>query len=315
MTRPAQAGGQVVTVTLNPAVDVTYFLPDLAPGAVHRVREVQIRAGGKGVNVARVAARLGAKVTATGLAGGQAGGVVRQALAAAGVTDAFVPVDGETRRTVTVVEGSGRATTLNEPGPAVSAADWALFQQVFAEQIGRPCVVVLSGSLPPGLPADAYAALIRQASARGVAVILDTSGPALRAAIPAGPDVVKPNQAEAAEVTGCAEPGAAASRLLADGAASAVVTLGPAGLLAAAGSRRWRAWAPGGPAGNATGAGDACAAALAVARACGDDWPAGLRFATAVAAASVCEPVAGEVDPGRVQRLLAAIRVESACPG
>src|SRR5689334_18163424 len=122
-----------LAVSLNPALDVTYEVTRLGPGETHRVGRPRVRAGGKGVNVARVLHAVGEPVHVIGFAGGQTGQAVEDELTAAGVAATLVPVAGETRRTVTVVEtATGVATLLNEPGPSVTAADWRDFVDRFS---------------------------------------------------------------------------------------------------------------------------------------------------------------------------------------
>ncbi|MFD5325800.1 1-phosphofructokinase family hexose kinase [Streptomyces sp. NPDC127092] len=190
----------ILTVTLNAALDITHHVDRLRPHAAHRVHGVAARAGGKGVNVSRVLHALGHPTLVTGLAGGGTGAAVRRELHRAGIPEELVPVVGETRRTVAVVDAStGDTTTLLEPGPVVLPEEWSLFREAFGALLARATVVVLSGSLPPGLPDDAYAVLVRAARARGVPALLDTSGPPLLAALPAGPTLVKPNADELTE--------------------------------------------------------------------------------------------------------------------
>ena len=194
----------ILTVTLNTALDITYRVRSLRPHTSHRVTEVVERPGGKGLNVARVLAALGHEVTVTGFTGGATGRTVQDALTAVpGVVDALVPVTGATRRTIAVVdERSGDTTQLNEPGPTVTVAEWSAFQEAYEDLVPSVSAVALCGSLPPGVPVGAYAALIRTAKAAGVPVLLDTSGEALRRGVAARPDIVKPNADELAELTG-----------------------------------------------------------------------------------------------------------------
>jgi len=189
----------IVTVTLNPALDLTYAVDALVPHGTHRVITVAERPGGKGLNVARVLQALGEPVLATGLLGGATGDRVAQLLAAEGVRSSFVRIGGETRRTVAVVDRAD-ATGFWEPGPTVTPGEWSLFVAEFRELLGPATVVTLSGSLPPGVPIDAYASLIALATAVNVPTVLDTSGPALRAGLLAGPSMAKPNADELAAV-------------------------------------------------------------------------------------------------------------------
>ncbi|MFI9274386.1 1-phosphofructokinase family hexose kinase [Kitasatospora sp. NPDC052896] len=300
----------ILTVTLNAALDVTYRVPALRPHGSHRVTEATARAGGKGVNVARVLARMGRTTLVTGLVGGAAGATVRADLAAAGLPDALLPIAGETRRTVAVVDRlAADATMFNEPGPAVTAGEWSSFTDHFGALLERAEVVVLAGSLPPGLPDDAYATLVRAARGRGVPVLLDTSAPWLLPALAAGPDLVKPNADELREATGLAEPHRAAAALLDRGAGAVVASLGPDGLLATTPDGSWLATPPERLAGNPTGAGDSAVAALTTGLLDSLPWPARLARAVALSAATVLAPTAGDYDPAAYHHLLPRVTV------
>ena len=285
----------ILTVTLNPALDLTYTVDALVPHTTHRVRSVAERAGGKGLNVARVLDAAGEPVLATGLLGGPTGAAVQTLAAAAGLPTAFVPIAAETRRTVSIVDGTD-ATGLWEPGPLVSADEWAGFVDRYADLLTVARVVTLSGSLPAGLPGDAYATLIRLARDRGVPAVLDTSGEPLRHGVAAGPDLIKPNADELAALLG-PRPGVAAIRgLLETGCRAVVVSRGHRGLLAVTGAGSWQAAPPAAVTGNPTGAGDACVAALARGLRDRTPWPELLADAVALSAAAVAAPVAGAVD-------------------
>ncbi|MCZ4121955.1 1-phosphofructokinase family hexose kinase [Streptomyces sp. H39-S7] len=301
----------ILTVTLNAALDVTYVVDRLVPRTSHRVDTVHERAGGKGVNVARVLSALGWPTVVTGLCGGDTGARLRGELRTAGPRDELVPIAGESRRTLTVVSrADGDATVFNQGGPSVTAGEWEAFTTRYALLLRDADVAVLSGSLPPGLPADAYAHLVTLARERGVATILDTSGPALSAALPAGPDVVKPNADELVAVTGRQDLADAAARLRAMGARGVVASHGPDGLHAITEQGTWRATPPERLAGNPTGAGDACVAALAAGLATGAPWPAMLCEAVALSAAAVLRPTAGDFDADAYRRFRTAVSVE-----
>ncbi|WP_433367759.1 1-phosphofructokinase family hexose kinase [Actinoplanes sp. CA-142083] len=308
----------IVTVTLNPALDLTYSVDALVPHGTHRVGTVAERPGGKGLNVARVLHTLGEPVLATGLLGGATGSRVADLLTGEGVPSSFVRIAGETRRTVAVVDGTD-ATGFWEPGPAVSAGEWSLFVTEFRELLGPATVVALSGSLPPGVPIDAYAQLIALASEVGVRTVLDTSGPALLAGLRAGPSMAKPNVDELTDVLRAENgrrPGprglAEAVRSLAAG--PVVVSRGAAGLFAVTPDEVWECAPPAPVEGNPTGAGDACVAALARGLRDHTPWPALLPDAVALSAAAVAAPVAGAFDPGVYQRTRATATPAAASP-
>lgn len=304
----------ILTVTLNTALDVTYRVPRLLPHASHRVSDVAERPGGKGLNVARVLAALGHEVTATGFAGGRTGGVVRDLLAhSAGVTDALVPCAGTTRRTVAVVDAaSGDTTQFNEPGPLITAPEWSAFLTRYDALLAGAEAVALCGSLPPGVPVGAYAVLVRAARAAGVPVLLDTAGEALRRGVAARPEVIKPNAAELAELTGSRDPLPATRDARRRGAHAVVTSLGPGGLLAATPDGTWQAAPPRPLAGNPTGAGDSAVAGLLSALTQGLDWPARLTRAVALSAATVIAPVAGEFDPRTYEEVRGSVKITAA---
>ena len=290
----------ILAVCLNPAVDVTYTVDRVVPGESHRVREVVERAGGKGVNVARVVSALGESVTVCGLLGDADSALWT------GLDARWTTVPGRVRRSVAVVDRDD-ATLFNEPGIDVSGGDWARFVRDFVELVGAAAVVVASGSLPPGVPPTAYEQLTRVARAAGAEVIVDAGGLALRHALTAAPTIVKPNRHEVEAALG---EGEGVTGLLTAGAQSAVVSRGRDGLLAGRDGRRW-AVRPSRPvAGNPTGAGDALAAALAIGLLRGTPWPEALRHGAAAAAAAVTAPTAGLVDPAAVAAQLAGIDVE-----
>jgi len=308
----------IVVVCLNPALDVTHRVDAVGWGEVNRPRAVHARPGGKGLNVARTLHALGADVLVLGLAGGITGTGVEAALRGLGVPTAFTPLTGETRRTFSVVDNS-RVTAFHEPGPEVGAAEFADFRVDYEKALTGAQAVVLSGSLPPGLPAGTYATLIEMATAAGVPAVLDAHGEALRRGAAAGPAIVKPNLAELEALAGRRlstgrgadrdAVAAAAGQLREAGPQAVVATLGAEGLLAATGDGRWRARPPAVVAGNATGAGDAVAAALVHGLVLGRPWDERLRHAVALGAATAAAPAAGEFRPADYASALPQVTV------
>jgi tagatose 6-phosphate kinase len=294
----------IVVVCLNPALDITYYVPAMKWAEVNRPTEVYARPGGKGLNVARVLHSLAADVLLLGFAGGVTGAGVREAIGQLGVPAVLTRIADETRRTFTVVDAAGDATVFNEPGPVVSQSEFAEFLGEYGNAVAGAAAVVLSGSLPQGLATGTYATLVETAAAAGVPAVLDAHGEALLRGAAAGPAIVKPNLEELENLVGRrlssphgpdrAAVGAATARLQAIGAQAVVASLGPDGLLAATGDGRWHARPGSAVAGNATGAGDAVAAALAHGLVLGRPWDERLRHAAALGAASVAAPVAGE---------------------
>jgi tagatose 6-phosphate kinase len=206
---------------------------------------------------------------------------------------------------------AGEATGFWEPGPAVSGAEWAALLDDLGCELQRARALVLSGSLPRGVPGDAYAVLCERAARAGVPVVLDADGDALRQGLAGGPDVVKPNREELAGVAGTADVREGAAHLRALGARSVVASLGAEGLLAVTGEGSWRARPAHPAAGNPTGAGDAGVAALALGLARGCTWPERLAQAVALSAAAVSAPLAGSFDDDAYRRQRAGATVEA----
>ena len=303
--------GLIGTVTLNLALDVTYGVEELVVGGSHRVTSTQQRAGGKGVNVARVAASLGHQVLALGFVGGLTGEIVAEELFDAGLTAMLTPIRGETRRTVAIVNGvDGDATIFNEAGPSVSDDEWRAFHDRMPW--ARLDVLACSGSLPPGLPADAYAELAVRARHHDVLSVVDVGGDALVAAAKAGA-VVRSNAAELREALGDLSVEEGARQLVSAGATAAVITDGAHGMVAASNQGVWRALPVERVAGNPTGAGDACTAvvAAAIAGSPEPDWPLVLKSAVAASAAAVLTPVAGDIDLEAYRRWQPLVAVQS----
>lgn len=289
----------ILCVGLSPALDVTYRVPSLVPGATARVESVETRPGGKAVNVARVLATLGTEVHLLGTVGGPTGAELARLLADSDVPATLVPDAHETRRTVTVVADDGTATLLSE----LARTDaWAEVLGACARLVPEATVLVLSGSVPAGAPADALAQLVDLATRHGVPTVVDTSGPALRSVLGARPTLLKPNADELAELSDHPDPLVAATTLAAAHGVGVVASLGEAGVAAAADGRSWTARPGEVVAGNATGAGDALVAGLARYLAGRDGGPLhdlgdALADGIALAVAAVHADVAGEVDP------------------
>jgi tagatose 6-phosphate kinase len=306
----------IVTVTLNPALDITYTVPDLLAGTTHRPR-VHAQAGGKGVNVARTLHALGRETVALLPLGGFDGEAVRAELDASEVPHHVIPISGATRRTVTVVETDGRATGFNEAGPEISPEEWAEICAAVASLLETAVldtapVLVLSGKLPRGLADSAYAELVELADGFGVPTVLDTEGAPLLAALAAHPAIVKPNAHELMDATGLADPRAAAAELLKRGARAVVASNGPDGLTALTADGAWTARPPRLDGGNPTGAGDASVAALALGLAAGAAWPELLADAAALSAATVLTDRAGVFDAEAYRRFRSEISAHPA---
>ena len=289
----------ILTVTPNPAIDLTYRVAALKPGETHRVAAPAARAGGKGLNVARVVAQTGGAAFALTTAGGAPGLRLADDLEAAGLPSELVPVSSPTRSSVAIVdEGSGVTTIFNEEGGPLTPGEWTALREAVQRLAVPATAIVGSGSLPPGAPDTFYAELVEAARRHGIPSVIDATGLPLLAAAEAGADVLKPNRRELADTIGIDDPVEGGRTLIAAGARLVLVSLGADGMLAVSGADVFSARLPQPLSGNATGAGDAAVAAVASALASGIADPATLvRRATAWSAAAVLAPLAGELDP------------------
>ena len=232
---------RAVTITLNPAIDQTVRLAHLRPGNVHRARSSRDDAGGKGINVAACLADWGVPTTALGVLGDGNDGVFSALFAERGIADACLRVAGRTRTNIKLVEeASGETTDINLPGLSLCDADLDAVSRRLDALLQPDQPVVLSGSLPSGLPADAWARLQAQASAAGARVLLDTSGDALAAALSGAqgalPYAIKPNRHELEAWTGTPLPDRSALRaagqaLVERGVALVAISMGADGAL------------------------------------------------------------------------------------
>ncbi len=222
----------IVTLTPNPSIDRTVSVPALEHGEVNRASGSRIDPGGKGINVARALATNGTDALAVLPSGGPEGHLLQALLRRAGTAYAAVPIEGTTRMNIAVIEPDGTTTKLNEPGPTLSDDELDALLAAVDEHLSPDLRwIVGCGSLTPGMPTTIYADLVRRGHAHGIKVAIDSSGAPFTAAIPAGPDLIKPNHEELEELVGRSLPTLgevveAAKDLVAQGISTVVVSLG-----------------------------------------------------------------------------------------
>ncbi|WP_407289552.1 hexose kinase [Raoultella planticola] len=193
----------ILTVTMNPSVDISYPLKKLELDTVNRVSDVRKEAGGKGLNVSRVIKLAGEEVMATGLIGGTLGKYITTHLDDVGIEHSFQQIAQESRNCIAILH-EGLQTEILESGPVVTEQEQEQFIRHFTSLLDQADTVTLSGSLPVGVPKDFYQTLIRVARSRNKKVLLDCSGECLKKAT-TGPDLpylIKPNQQELEQLTG-----------------------------------------------------------------------------------------------------------------
>ena len=192
----------ILTVTMNPSIDISYPLETLHLDTVNRVDKVSKTAGGKGLNVTRVLAEIGDPVSATGLIGGSTGQFILDHLGQE-IGKEFFEIQGETRNCIAILH-EGQQTEILEKGPSVSEEEGQAFLAHFEALLPDVAVVAISGSLPAGLPVDYYVKLVERAKKAGKPVVLDCSGVSLEKALaaPIKPTVIKPNNEELSQLLG-----------------------------------------------------------------------------------------------------------------
>ena len=308
----------IVTVTPNPSIDRTITLDSpLVRGAVHRVASVSTEPGGKGVNVAR--ALMLAGLDAVAVLPASAGDPLLAALDASGL--AYRAISGSAaavRTNIAVTESDGTTTKLNERGTALDPVTVDALTRAVVESAAHASWVVLSGSLPPGLPSRWYADVVALLTPLDCRVAVDTSDEPLAALVGsverAAPDLIKPNSEELASITGTSAeemeiaaargdptPVVAAARKVIDrGARSVLATLGAAGAVLVDQTGSWVATSPPIAVRSTVGAGDSSLAGYLCADVSGADAPERLRMAVAYGTAAASLPGSALPSPAQV---------------
>jgi len=305
----------IYTITLNPALDHYLEVDEFREDDANRVRAERLYAGGKGIDVSRAIRHLGGESMALGFIGGHNGRVMVDLLKAEGVTTYFTPIAQETRRNLIVSTPRGTQTLFNTRGPVVSAEEWRSFLTHLQALELQGAYVVLGGSLPRGVPADAYEQIVRLVQGRGARAVLDADGRALEAGLRAKPFAIKPNVNELRRVirrplrTERAILRAAAM-LNGKGVEVVIVSRGHRGLLLVSPTERYRAVPPRVKVRSTIGAGDSTVAGFVFTHAGGKTLEECARYATAAGTAATLEPGTELCRLSHVQRLLPRVKVE-----
>lgn len=307
---------RILTLTLNPALDLTVQLDRLETGEVNRSQAMLTHAAGKGINVAQVLSDLGHDLTVSGFLGADNQQPFTRLFQRRGFVDAFIRVPGETRSNIKLAEADGRITDVNGPGPMVSEqAQQALFERV--EEIAVDFdLVVVAGSLPRGVAPEWLHKLLVRLKALGLKVALDTSGLALRAGLAAGPWLIKPNTDELAEALGASvgsltAQAEAATRLRAEGIEHVVISQGADGVHWFSSGIALHGLPPKVSVASTVGAGDSLLAGMIHGLLSGHESHQTLRTATAIAAMAVTQIGFGITDAGQLQQLESGVTVRS----
>lgn len=300
----------ILTVTLNPAVDISYKLEQFSLDTVNRVSDVSKTAGGKGLNVTRVLQQLGEDVAATGFLGGSLGAFIRGELT--GITDYFVGIQAETRNCIAVIHG-GKQTEILENGPIITTDEAALFLERFSDYMRDVDIVTISGSLPKGLANDFYEKLIKIAG--NIPVLLDTKGELLAHSLKSRPFLIKPNLDELGDLLGKkidteADIVAALKMNLTANIPWVVITNGSKGAFVKHDKTIYRVTIPNVDAVNPVGSGDSVIAGFAAGLSRGFSNTELIKFGLAMGVLNAMEERTGHIDPDKIDWCTKQINVE-----
>jgi len=260
---------KVITVTMNPSIDKTVVLDKLVPNGLNRAKSTRLDPGGKGINVGRVLQSFGVDVTITGLIAGSQGESLLAHLNANGLNCDFLKIEGETRTNLKIIDGSvNKVTEINEQGFYVQPEQISIFLEKLESLSDQAEIVILSGSLPPGVPVDFYANCTKIAKKKGAKVLLDSDGATLAEGLKALPYAVKPNLRELGavfheEFSNNRQVAEAAKKLVDQGIEIVIASMGPDGAVFANRDEIYKADSWNIPVKSTVGAGDAMVATLA----------------------------------------------------
>ena len=306
----------ILTVTMNPSIDVSYPLEELNIDTVNRIEKVSKTAGGKGLNVSRVLSQLNAPLTATGVVGGKFGDYLTEQLDKDGIPHSFSKIDGETRSCIAILH-EGKQTEILESGPEVTAEEQEAFVAHFEELMADTDFITISGSLPKGINHDFYSLLIDKATEADVKVLLDTSGATLKASLENThkPFLIKPNETEIADLLGKEihsndELVEALEDKEFDGIEWIVVTLGADGAIVKHQKNYYRVDIPTIKVVNAVGSGDSTIAGLAYALSEGKSPEDVIKSGMVTGMLNTLEEKTGFINVDNFETLFKQIKVE-----
>ncbi len=306
----------ILTVTLNAAIDKRYVVENFVPYTVGRVKECTYSAGGKGLNVSRIAAIYGEEVVATGFLGGHSGTYIAEAIERDGVKSAFLFTQGESRSCINIYdEATKKQTELLEPGITVTNEELRLFLAHYETLVKKADVVSISGSVPRGVPIQYYGELIQLAKKQKKPVLLDTSGELLEKNLKFIPDMIKPNDDEIAMLTGQEhlseeEILKEAMTLYHSGITYVVISLGKKGSLTVCKDGVFRARVPQFKPVNTVGCGDAMTAGYAIGLAHNMSGIETVRLASAISSASSMCAGTGMFEKKELGTMMGQIEIE-----
>ncbi|MBT2733072.1 hexose kinase [Carnobacterium sp. ISL-102] len=310
----------ILTVTMNPSVDISYSIKELKLDDINRVSQVSKTAGGKGLNVTRVVHELGGPVKATGIVGGHLGNQLKEQLDSAGIEHDFYPISQEIRNSIAILHNGNNQTEILETGPTMTKAEIAGLLAAFQRLLSKTKLLTISGSLAKGLSTDFYAQLIMIAKEKGIDTLLDTSGEALKEALIGNekPKLIKPNLTEINDLLQLKLDSKQPEKLkqalnhpLFEGVEWIVVTLGGNGAIVKHDNLFYRAMIPKIDVINPVGSGDATIAGLAYALSRYESDEEIIKTGMTTGMLNALESVTGHINTEHFQTLYSQITVEA----
>ncbi|MBO0462585.1 tagatose-6-phosphate kinase [Enterococcus sp. DIV1298c] len=307
----------ILTITMNPSVDISYSFESFSEDTVNRVDKVRKTAGGKGLNVTRVLNQLGAEVSASGLLGGFLGEQIRSELDESGINHSFTQISGETRNCIAILH-EGRQTEILEKGPTITEEEATLFLEEFKRTLRSADLAVFSGSLPAGIEKNFYVNILEICAAQGKPVVLDCAGDPLKTVLasPIKPLLIKPNTEELSDLLGVEEtndPNKVKQMLknsIFKGVEWIIVSMGAKGMVAKHHEIFYDVTIPKIDVVNPVGSGDATVSGLAYALSKHKDDETILKTANTLGMLNAKEPTTGYVNLSNFDQLFETIEVK-----
>ncbi|MBS4198201.1 1-phosphofructokinase [Bacillus sp. FJAT-49732] len=305
----------IITVTLNPAIDISYRVNNFNINKGHRVENGLKTAGGKGLNVSRVLKQLGEQSLCLGFLGGQNGKWIKKRLEMDGMEQSFTTITEETRTCLAIIdEDHSTQTELLEKGPNVSEEEKERFLETFNQQLKKAKLIIASGSLPLGLEPSFYKEICKLVKEENIPFFLDTSGESLKLGIEGSPFLIKPNQEELSQFAGkelmkIEEMVEVAVKICNQGVQNVLLSLGENGAMLVRKDTILKADIPTIPVVNPVGSGDSMIAGMAYSINNGFDLKESLRMACACGMANAMEAKTGFVQPEIIKQLLSEINI------
>lgn len=299
----------ILTVSLNPSIGRRYNIKDFQLGKSFVATDIQYTAEGGGLNVMNVIKGFNVPVMVTGFLGGRNGDYIKKELDLMGIRQEFIPINEESRSSISIISENGISTKISERGPSISGNEVLAFYELYKEIIKEVDIICASGSLPHGLPPETYANLIIMAKEVGKKFFLDTSGEALKLGVDAKPFFVKPNREELEEIIGCKiqsemELVQAGKYLAENDIEIVIISLGDEGSIAFHNGYIYRIRVPKIETINPAGSGDAMVGGFVASLYRDYDFEFALKVAAACGTANAMEKETGKVDMFNMKKIM-----------